>query len=165
MKLNYAFLFLFFLGMNTSIWATTFRVNNTPNTDADFDNLIDAHAIARDGDTLLIEGGADSYGDFTMTKRLTLIGPGYFLDENSDNVISNPAKINSITLDPTSTNNPSTGAAGSKLIGLDFGFSSVFSTVRINVNDVVVQKCRTFRIGILNDTRNRAKPKVEPDQL
>lgn len=148
---------LLMLCFGTSLFATTFRVNNTPNTDADFDNLIDAHAIARNGDTLLIEGSGGSYGSLTMTKRLTLIGPGYFLDENPNTSVSVTAKLDFLILDPGTDNEPSTGAAASEIIGLDFSNSASGRSIDIRVDDVIVRKCYLRSVYILNGAV-RVKP-------
>ena len=146
--------FLLSICFSTSLFATTYRVNNTPGTDPDFDNLIDAHAIARDGDTLMIGGSNESYGELTMTKRLTLIGTGYFLDENPNVSVSLLAVIKFLTLNPTIDNNPSTGAAGSEIIGIAFnlGFSS--RSMEINVNNVVIKKCNLSTVAIQGNTES-----------
>lgn len=63
-------------------YAAIYTVNNRPNTDPDFSSLSAAHTAAQPGDTLYICASSSSYGDLTISKRITLIGPGYFLEEN-----------------------------------------------------------------------------------
>jgi len=138
----------------TVLFATTYSISNVPNDDADFTNLIDAHAIARSGDTLLIEGSDVSYGRLIMTKRLVIIGTGYFLDQNIGNPVENVAKVDQIILASATTNNLNTGAAGSELIDLQISTPNVNPNIDINVNDVVVKKCLAGDIRILANTRD-----------
>ena len=70
------------LGIIVIVHAKSWRVNNTPGVDADFTTLAAAQDSVAAGDTLYIEGSATSYGNFALTKKLILIGPGYFLTEN-----------------------------------------------------------------------------------
>jgi hypothetical protein len=42
-----------------------------------------AIAAASSGDTLLVAGSVTSYGTALLTKQLKIVGPGYFLTENS----------------------------------------------------------------------------------
>lgn len=71
-------------GIIFTLNAKSWRVNNTPGISADFSGLTAAQSAAEAGDTLYIEGSATSYGDFTITKKLVIIGPGYFLTENDN---------------------------------------------------------------------------------
>lgn len=82
-----ATLALFSADANAKIW----RLNNsngntlTPAINANFTGTLqEAHdnASVNNGDTIHIEASTVSYGSLTMTKRLVLIGPGYFLDQN-----------------------------------------------------------------------------------
>ncbi|WP_340111561.1 hypothetical protein [Maribellus mangrovi] len=70
------------LGIIVIVHAKSWRVNNTPGVDADFNSLTAARDSASAGDTLYIEGSASTYGDFNINKKLIIIGPGYFLTEN-----------------------------------------------------------------------------------
>lgn len=69
-----------FIAMSAS--ATVWRVNNRPNVDADFTSLAAAYAGASANDTIYIEGSPFSYGGNTFYKPLTVIGAGYWLNEN-----------------------------------------------------------------------------------
>ena len=66
--------------------ATVWRVNATPNSDADFSSLQAAHddGSVVNGDTLYLEGSTFPAGGLTMSKQLTIIGNGYFLGENPE---------------------------------------------------------------------------------
>lgn len=83
-----------------SLSATSWRVNNNPAIDADFDDLNAAIAAASENDTLYVEGTQFSYGDILLNKRLVVIGPGYFLDENDSTQVSfNPAETQLFHID------------------------------------------------------------------
>jgi hypothetical protein len=72
--------------MVTSAEATIWRVdaNSATAAIADFKTLQEAHDGAQSGDTLYVAGSATSYGDLIATKKLVIVGPGYFLEENAD---------------------------------------------------------------------------------
>jgi hypothetical protein len=69
----------------TSILTTSFAivhtVSNNPNYPAQFTQVDPAIAAAAAGDTIYVYGSLTTYNDFTITKRLVLIGAGY----NSNN--------------------------------------------------------------------------------
>jgi hypothetical protein len=60
--------------------------SNAGSTAKDFTNLQSAHDGATAGDTLYLVGSPVNYitTKVTITKRLVIIGPGYFLNENPD---------------------------------------------------------------------------------
>lgn len=62
--------------------ATVWRVNNRPNVDADFATLQAAIDGASATDTIYLEGSPFSYGGGSFFKPLTVIGAGYWLNEN-----------------------------------------------------------------------------------
>lgn len=111
----------------------TFPVFKEINQAVDFPNVVD-------GDTLHIEGSTIDYLNAIITKRLVIIGPGYFLNENT-NVSNNTysANIGQITFN--------SGSESSQLIGLNVinnGFNSD-GTVYLNVNEITVKRCRIER--------------------
>lgn len=137
--------------------AKTWRVNNQSNYDGStafgenyggtpsfpvFKEINDAVAYPNvtASDTLHIEGSTIDYGDATITKRLVIIGPGYFLTENS-NVSNNTydARIGSITFD--------TGSEFSQVIGMNvlINGSSLTGTIYLNVNGITIKRCRIDR--------------------
>lgn len=93
--------------------AAIYRVNGLGGADADFTTIQAAVSTAADGDTLYIEG-FPNYAGWTATKKLTYIGPGYFLGDNPETQANTtPAKITAaVTID--------VGAEGSVLTGLSF---------------------------------------------
>jgi len=73
-----------FLALSVAVFATVWRVNPTPGASAHFTTLQAAHdnASVVSGDTLYLEGSVFSAGGIALTKKLTIIGSGYFLNEN-----------------------------------------------------------------------------------
>jgi len=61
--------------------ATVHRVNNVYPA-GKFASFAEAHDAASAGDTIYVEGTSASYGDITVTKKLVIIGTGYFLSQN-----------------------------------------------------------------------------------
>tara|TARA_R110002020_G_scaffold259768_3_gene473896 strand:+ start:47289 stop:48386 length:1098 start_codon:yes stop_codon:yes gene_type:complete len=142
-----------------SVHAKIWRVNNQSN----YDNTISwgenyggtpaypvfkqineavANANVMDGDTLHIEGSSLVYDVATVTKRLVIIGPGYFLTENPK--VANTtydARIGYISFEE--------GSQNSELIGISIinNGSSSHGRVYIRVNDITVKRCK-IRYGI-----------------
>jgi hypothetical protein len=136
---------------------TTWRVNNQSNYDGAtnfgenyggtpsfpvFKQINDAVAYPNviAGDTLHIEGSTIKYSDATITKQLVIIGPGYFLTENTK--VSNntyDAKINRIVFD--------TGSEFSQVIGMNLASSTSSTSGRIQnkVNNITIKRCRIER--------------------
>lgn len=120
-----AFLFLFSHTASAKIW----RVNNNTGVAADFTSLTAAHAGASDGDTLHLEGSPYTYGGATFTKKLVVLGTGYFLAENpGSQALLHSSKVDQINL--------YAGAAGSVIMGLDFGTSSLV----VQAHDIVIRR-------------------------
>lgn len=94
--LTLCFTVLAVLNSSAKIW----RVNNM-GLPADFTTIQEAHDAASvvAGDTLHLEPSTVSYGNLTAVKKLIILGPGYFLNENSGQQ-ANPATatVGSITL-------------------------------------------------------------------
>ena len=63
--------------------AATWTVDNQPSRPADFRTIQDAIDAASIGDTILVSGSSMSYSDnILLTKKLRIVGPGYFIPEN-----------------------------------------------------------------------------------
>ena len=132
--------------MTTDVYAKIWRVNNnatgtngenlggTSNypvfkqlTDANSDDLIKA------GDTIHLEGSNSIYQSVTITKKLVIIGPGYFLTENTNTSINGlQAILSSIYFN--------LGSEGSQLIGVHVG-SNIYGT-SINTSNILIKRCR-----------------------
>jgi hypothetical protein len=131
-KLTTLLLCLCALGANATIW----RLNNNPAVDADFTTFQAAHDAAAAGDTIYVEGNGNEahYGNITISKKLIIIGPGYFLNEN-DSTYANPifARFLSIYIQPT--------AAGTEIYGL-YIYTADANTnhLRIRASNVVIAR-------------------------
>lgn len=74
---------LFILCQNAS--AKIWRVNNNLGIAADFTDLPAAVTAAAAGDTIMVEASASSYSAPTLTKKLVIIGTGYFFTDATPN--------------------------------------------------------------------------------
>jgi hypothetical protein len=92
------FLFTFLgLAFVNIIIANTYIVSNVPGFPANYNNLQTCVNAAVNGDIVIVQGSGTNYGDITVTKRLTIMGPGYFLNQNPQTqAVLASAKINSI---------------------------------------------------------------------
>lgn len=136
--MKHFFLIAIFAALVSFSSATIWHVNNNPGVFTDFTQLQEAHNSASvvSGDTLYIYGSSIQYNDVNLnSKALTIIGPGYFLGENTglqQNPL--PANINSINIYST--------AAGTVLAGLQLYYLSVqnpnVSIVRCLLSSVTI---------------------------
>ena len=111
-------------------FATVHTVNNVVTVDADFTQITDAVAAASAGDTIQVHGSPFAYANFTINKKLHIIGPGYFLEENSIyETEPESARVAYISIDPL--------ASYSILEGLQ-----VSNTVTIKASNVTIRKNR-----------------------
>lgn len=120
---------LFSLFALNSVYAKIWTV--APRPGANFTTLSGAvgSASVLAGDTILVSGSTTPYAGFTINKRLTVIGPGYFLGENTGlQSDTNDAEINSTV---------TVSAPGTVIMGLFFQ-RSLF----INANNVTIERCR-----------------------
>ena len=111
--------------------ATVLRVSNVTNSGAPYSTISAALETAIEGDTIMVDGSPDNY-ELTngITKRIVLIGPGYFLTENSTQATgSAPAIINS-DLSIVAE------AAGSIIQGMTLN-----KAVTISATNVVITRC------------------------
>ena len=116
---------LFAFSASAKIW----RVNNNSGVNADFTTLTAAHEGAAAGDTLHIEASATSYGSATFTKKLVVIGTGFYLDQNPNTQATKLSSlVNSITL--------YAGASGSVITGIDFSNGSI----NVYASDIVIRR-------------------------
>lgn len=110
----------FFLVIITvaNVQATTYIVSNVPGFPANYSNLQTCVDAAVNGDIIIVQGSGTNYGDIIVTKRLTIMGPGYFLNQNPQTqAVLATAKLNSIYF--------KNGSSGSILEGMDVvGYTS-----------------------------------------
>lgn len=90
-------------------------------------------ASVNNGDTLYVEGSVTVYAGATITKQLTIIGPGYFLNEN-------PETSNDLLAAQIGTINFNAGSAGSQLIGVSVVHVYPYY-IHLNTNNLTVKRC------------------------
>lgn len=94
-----AFAFIATACLAVSAQAAVLRVNNVSGM-APYQSIRAAVEAAHDGDTIMVDGSAVVYPGDTISKRVALIGPGYFLRENNignESVVS--AQINGLVVE------------------------------------------------------------------
>ena len=120
----------------STLWGDNFGGTAAYPVFAQIDQAV-AFGIVNAGDTLHVEGSTTVYSFATITKRLVIIGTGYFLTDNpntSNNVLA--TKLARIAFNA--------GSENSQLIGVDMvsAGNSFDRDVYINVNGVTVKRCR-----------------------
>lgn len=108
------------------------RVNNNTSIDADYTNLQDANDNASNGDTIYLEGSETEYLGADISKRVTIIGPGYFLTENPK------TQANGLEAKFTGSIKFIEGSAGSSIIGCNLGY---YGYIFISADDVTILRC------------------------
>jgi len=114
--------------------ATIWRINNNGFT-ANFTSLQSANDDNKvsNGDTIHLEGSPIVYSSARISKKLIIIGPGYFLIENSNSSYSKlQAQIFGVSFN--------TGSDGSQLLGVFVGGTS--AGIDIYVTNIVLKRCR-----------------------
>lgn len=122
--------------LTTAAEAKIWRVDNNGGSPGNFTSAQAAHDAAAvvTNDTLYFNGSGTSYGSLTMTKRLYLFGPGYFLAQNPQTqAVSNTAYIDYLYINP--------GSSGSMVTGLEMFHCS------INANNIVFKRNKVTRNG------------------
>lgn len=127
--------------------AAIIRCNNTlPAGTRQYATLATAYAAAASGDTIYIEPSPTSYGDLTLTKQLTIVGNGYFLNENYPNYSNkNNSVVGNVRFDA--------GSEGTRITGLTIGIIYAFTSnitiqrnkidyidIRGSVNNILIQQ-------------------------
>jgi hypothetical protein len=98
---------LFFVALATFAQAANIILDNTaaPNTPNVYTTAQAAYNAAQAGDVIYVKGSNTSYGTLTIKKKISLIGPGYFLAANPKTQVQvAPATFDHIILDNGSNN-------------------------------------------------------------
>ncbi|MEQ1587304.1 MAG: hypothetical protein ABL895_15550, partial [Cyclobacteriaceae bacterium] len=109
--------------------------NNVGSTAKDFTSLMEAHDGASAGDTLYLIGSPNNYKSYNndvtniITKRLVIIGPGYFLNENPNTQVSPTTSYFTTVLFCNEEIEFAPGSEGSIMMGL------VIRRVKISTNN------------------------------
>jgi len=134
------FLFLFLILCSTT-QATVRTVNNYIANSAQFSNVQNAITASSTHDTIYIHGSPVSYGDFTITKRLVIMGAGY----NLPNTINNyTTTVGNITVDTVSVNQ---ALSGLTLQGLNIQYYLSFAGTD-RANNVQIDRCKLYNITV-----------------
>lgn len=129
MKKFYIILVVFFSLSHAQVSAKIWRVNNIPGIAADFTSLIDAHNAATSGDTIHLEPSPYGYSALTCSKKLFIVGAGYFLDENLNTQAQNQtSQLAGLVFN--------VGSEGSIVTGIDFNGGYV----HVYCNDIVIRR-------------------------
>jgi hypothetical protein len=121
------------------------RVNNNPGADGDYTNLQAAQDAASNGDTIYVEGSITDYAGADISKRVIIIGPGYFLTDND----STQAFGASAEFEGDISFNA--GSAGSIIMGCKV---SEWKYIRLGDNDISVIRCTAGDITNSKDITN-----------
>ena len=114
------------------------RVNNTFATDKMhnlFASLQEAHdaAAGTGSDTLLVEGSTKEYVSLNCTKKLVIIGTGYFLTQNTGQASGLSSVVETINFQP--------GSEGSEIIGLAFSSETSGYAPQIFASGIAIIRC------------------------
>jgi len=114
--------------------------NNVGSTAKDFTSLMEAHDGASAGDTLYLIGSPNNYksgnNDVTnvITKRLVIIGPGYFLSENPNTQVSPASSYLTTVLFCNEEIEFAPGSEGSVMMGL------IIRRIKITTNNIIIKR-------------------------
>ncbi|MDE1190638.1 MAG: hypothetical protein PW786_00610 [Arachidicoccus sp.] len=126
-------------GLCTNANAKIWRVNNNAGVIADFTsfNAAVTSASVVNGDTLHFEASATSYGDAVLTKRLVLLGTGYFLSGSNSNAglqaNTNAAQLGGINID--------TLGSGSIIDGLQVLYIANRQNQGYGADNITITRC------------------------
>ena len=99
-----------------------------------------AFGIVNDGDTIHVEGSTAVYDNATITKKLVLIGTGYFLTDNPKTTSNTlESKISQLIF---STNSEGSQAIALAIVNNGNSFDAI---VYVNVNGITIKRCRIER--------------------
>jgi len=115
--------------------ATVLSVNNNNPSPGQHSSLTAAHNAALSGDTLYIHPSPTNYGSLTISKQLTLIGPGH----NPQSTDPQTAKLDVIQFNGTA-------ASRTRIISLDLDYV-FWDGYSYGVNAVTISRCN-LRSGI-----------------
>jgi len=120
------------------------RVNNNSDFDADYTTLQDAVSAASDNDTIYVEGSATAYEGATINKLLTIVGPGFFLNENPK------TQANTVEASFTSGITFASGSEGSTMMGCKLESYNL----TISVSDITVIRNYLYSVDFTGTCNN-----------
>lgn len=141
---------VFLFGITSLGYAAKYRVNNNPSASAHFTTLLAAHNAASAGDTLYVEGSPVLYAGITFTKKLIVIGPGYYIGNNPMTQAHTQNAIFGITTFDA-------GSEGSVVMGVFFyDDGSANPCLTINASNVVIKRDRFYKANGSNVDNSHA---------
>lgn len=115
--------------MALSIQAKVLRVSNVTGSNAPYTTYADAEAAAEEGDTIVFEGSNIVYPAITISKKLVVMGSGYYLVENGISQVNGQvATVEGVTI----------SAAEAKLQSLKV------KGVNVTADKVIINKCHVY---------------------
>jgi hypothetical protein len=120
------------------------RVNNNPGADPDYATLQAANDAASNGDTIYVEGSTTEYDGADISKRLVIIGPGYFLTDNDS------TQANGLESKFSMDIYFKAGSAGSIITGCSMSYRSF----HIEVSNITIARCHGGGIYASNTISN-----------
>jgi len=115
------------------VFAKIWRVNNNLGIAADFTDLPTAVTAAAAGDTIMVEASAASYSAPTLSKKLIIIGTGYYLTETSP-AIANPKTQANTNVSNIGLPTFNAGSAGSVIEGC------TMSGIFLNESNITIER-------------------------
>lgn len=128
------------LGFNSTN-ATVITVNNSPNNPGQYAQIDPAIAAANPGDTIYVQGSSATYSNATVTKSLTIIGPGAF----SQTPLQLQAKISVLTVN--------SGVSNLAIKGL-YVLDIISANSLNGSHDIVISNCQIGQYISLNGCIN-----------
>ncbi len=122
------------------------RVNNNVGVNATYTTITAAMAAAGVNDIIMVEGSILAYDNITMNKKVTIVGPGYFLSENLNlQGIPSSASLSTITL--------TAGSDGSSFYGLTIT-GNINSGDNVQTNNITISNCRIGALSFNGNANN-----------
>lgn len=122
------------------------RVNNNVGVNAPYTTISAAIAAAGANDIIMVEGSIVAYDNITINKKVTIVGPGYYLLENL-NLQGSPssASLASVTF--------AAGSDGSSLYGLNMT-GGIGNGDNVPTNNINISNCRIGGLTLSGDSNN-----------
>jgi hypothetical protein len=113
---------LFFVVFTVQLHAATRTLNNAVPSPGQFTTFAAVHAASSNGDTILVQGTGINYVTMSISKRLTIIGPGHRPVDKQNN---QKAIVDNILLNTGSNRTTIIGLETSNIQAMNFGIDSV----------------------------------------
>jgi len=114
--------------------ATVRTVNNNGLGGAQYTDIPAAITASSNNDTIYVSGSSSNYSNFTINKRLTIIGPGSHIGGNTQN--TQGVFVQNIYIDSTAINQSSTNI---KIMGIRFAYIDIS-----HGRNVIIERCEFY---------------------